>query len=74
MLEKRGHTFNKGEVDMSTPTLLMALLVIIVTLELIKARPVREVKVHVAEVIPILILGVIPMLGLVVTILVIVVG
>jgi len=47
------------------------LLVIIVTLELIKARPVREVKVHVAELIPILIIGLIPMLGLVVTILVI---
>jgi len=56
-------------------TLLM-LLIFIVLLELTKQgyfrlRPVREVKVHVAEVIPILIIGLIPMLGLVVTILVI---
>jgi len=64
---------------MSTPTLLMALLVFIVTLELTKQgyfrpKPVREVKVKAVmrtELIPILIIGLIPTLGLVVTILVI---
>jgi len=57
-------------------TLLMALLVFIVTLELTKQgyfrpKPVREVKVKAVELIPILIIVAIPASGLVLTILVI---